>query len=984
MKPVLGALLVAVSAILLLPGLAAAQEATISGTVTDSTGGVLPGAVVRAVNQATGNSFEAVTDGAGAYRLGVRVGTYEITVSLEGFASVTRTGLQLLVGRQAAVNLELRPASLAESVTVTGEAPLVDTSSTSLGGNIEPRQLQELPVNGRNWIDLTMLAPGSRQNAVAETPVNVSGSNVNFQINLDGQQVTNTVALGFGQPRFSRDAIAEFEFVSNRFDARQGRSSGVQVNAISKSGTNTPSGSLSGYFRDDRFNAADPVVGKVLPYQDQQISATFGGPIRRDRIHFFAVYEYEREPQTYTYTTPYPKFNGSLTGTRREDKGSVKLDFQFSPRTRLAVRGTKYNNELPYDPRYTGGSERTMASAIGTNRASNQVFATLTRIFGDNVFNEVKFGHDRFYWNQYSHTKNPNSLPGQTAGFGAPLIQLIGLTIGQDHQFSPQYLGQSVWSFRDDLTFSFTKRGRHDLKAGGEYLHNFTYETVCQTCMGIIDARGGPIPANIESLFPDIRDVSTWNLVPLSPITRTYTRGIAMESSPYSRPPGSQGFNEYAPRDVYAFWLQDDWSPVSRLTLNLGLRYDLSIGAFVNWVEFPPFLKAGRPDDKDNLSPRAGFAYSLTDKAVIRGGYGRYFADFTAQPAIFTLRQVQQIHPQILYDGRPDFAANPFNGPAPTYEQAKQLLCATQSRPGCIRPNLATNFVMSDLETPYSDQASVGIQRQFGETMSLEADYVYTANRAVLINQNINLSFDPATGANYRFTDLTRRPFADWGTLGVSRSLGANNFHGLQMGFTKRISNRWQASATYLLSGQWNFEPVPLAPGCQYPTISTAPGVFACDVPVTLAEDISGNGYFLSGDQRHRVTVNGIWDLGYGLQLSGLYLFGDNGRATPAAGVDVRQAGTAGGRLRANGTLIERNAFDLPSMQRLDLRLQRRFRLGKRLAVDGMVEVFNAVNRANYETFVLNERNVLYGRPQASTSLAYAPRMLQLGFRATF
>ncbi len=982
MKP--GLILLMLSTFLALPGLAVAQESTVTGTVTDTTGGVLPGAVVRAINQATGNSFEAVTDGSGVYRLAVRVGTYRITAELGGFASVTKTDLQLLVGQQAVVNLELTPAALLESVTVTGEAPLINTSKTSLGGNIDPRQLQELPLNGRNWMDLTMLAPGSRQNAVAETPVTVSGVNINFQINLDGQQVTNTVALGFGQPRFSRDAIAEFEFISNRFDARQGRSSGVQVNAISKSGTNTPSGSLSGYFRDDDFNAADPVVGRVLPYQDQQISATFGGPIRKDRIHFFGAYEYEREPQTYTYTTPYPKFNGSLTGTRREDKGNLRLDFQFSPRTRLAVRGTKYRNELPYDPRYTGGSERTIASAIGTNRRSDQVLATLTRVIGDSIFNELKIGHDGFNWNQYSHTNNSNSLPGQTPGFGAPLILLNGLTIGQDHQFTPQRLGHDTWSFRDDLSFSFTRRGRHDVKVGGEYMYDFTFETVCQTCMGIIDARGGPIPANIEDLFPDIRDVSTWNLAALSPITRTYTRGIAMASSPYSRPAGAQGFNEYAPRHVYGFWLQDDWKIARRLTLNLGVRYDLSIGAFVNWVEFPPFLTGNRPDDKNNFGPRAGLAYSLTERTVIRGGYGKYFADLTAQPAIFTLRQVQQIHPQILNDGRPDFAANPFNGPAPTYEQAQQLLCSTQVRPGCIRSNLATNFVMPDLETPYSHQASIGVQRQFGSTMAIEADYVYTANRAIMINQNINLSFNPATGANYPFTDISRRPFPNWGTLGVNRSLGANNYHALQMAFTKRMSNRWQASATYLLSGQWNFEPVPLAPGCQYPTISTAPEVFTCDVPVTLAEDIAGNRYFPSGDQRHRVTVNGIWDIGYGFQLSGLYLYGDNGWATPAAGIDVRQAGTAGGRLRANGTLIERNSFDLPLMHRLDLRAQRRFRLNRRLAVDGMFEVFNALNRGNYETFVLNERNARYGTAQPSTNLAYAPRMLQFGFRASF
>src|SRR5919106_1464233 len=292
--------LIVIGAILALPIATYAQEATVSGTVTDSTGGVLPGVVVRALHEASGNTFEAVTDATGGYRLPVRVGVYKLTAELQGFSTVAQSGVELLVGQQVVITFQMVPSAVQESVTVTGEAPLVDTTTSRLGGNIDPRQMRELPLNGRNWVDLTMLAPGSRVNAVSEVPTTSQASTVSFQLNLDGQQVTNLVAVGFGQPRYSRDAIAEFEFITNRFDAAQGRSNGVQVNAITKSGTNNLSGSFSGYFRDDAFNAADPVVGRVLPYSDQQLSGTFGGPIRRDRIHYFASYEYEREPQTFS------------------------------------------------------------------------------------------------------------------------------------------------------------------------------------------------------------------------------------------------------------------------------------------------------------------------------------------------------------------------------------------------------------------------------------------------------------------------------------------------------------------------------------------------------------------------------------------------------------------------------------------------------------------------------------------------------------
>src|SRR5215510_11701368 len=213
-----------VGLLLALPAAALAQEAVLSGTVTDSTGGVLPGVTITATHTATGNTFVAVTDERGGYRVPVRVGLFKVDAELPGFGTVTRQ-IELLIGQTAVLNLQLAPSTVQESVTVTGEAPLVDTTNSSLAANVDPRQMSELPVNGRNWMDLTLLAPGSRSNGVSETPIPSTSSNITFQLNLDGQQVTNQVALSFGQPRYSRDAIGEFEFVSNRFDASQGRSS---------------------------------------------------------------------------------------------------------------------------------------------------------------------------------------------------------------------------------------------------------------------------------------------------------------------------------------------------------------------------------------------------------------------------------------------------------------------------------------------------------------------------------------------------------------------------------------------------------------------------------------------------------------------------------------------------------------------------------------------------------------------------------------
>jgi hypothetical protein len=205
-------------AVITLPLAARAQEATLSGTVNDSQGGVLPGVTITVTNEDSGNTFISVTDGAGAFRMPVRIGSYRLTAELAGFGTLTRAGLQLQVGQQVSVTLQMSPATLQETVMVTAEAPLIDVTSSTVSGNIDQRQVQELPLNGRNWLDLTLLAPGNRSNAGGESPI--PRAQVGFQINMDGQQVTNSIAgSGFGQPRYSRDAIAEFEFVSNRFDA---------------------------------------------------------------------------------------------------------------------------------------------------------------------------------------------------------------------------------------------------------------------------------------------------------------------------------------------------------------------------------------------------------------------------------------------------------------------------------------------------------------------------------------------------------------------------------------------------------------------------------------------------------------------------------------------------------------------------------------------------------------------------------------------
>ena len=941
-----------VSAALVFASPALAQEATLSGTISDQTNSVLPGVTITAVHTASGNTFVAATDDRGFYRLPLRTGVYRLSVELAGFATVNRS-VELLVGQQAVMNLQMAPSAVQESVTVTAEAPLLDMTSSTLAGNVDPRQMQDLPVNGRNWLDLTMLTPGARTNSVGEAPVLGDGRGT-YQLNVDGQQVTNYVQFNRANPRYSRDAIAEFEFVANRFDATQGRSMGVQVNAITKSGTNTPGGTFSGYFRDDSFNRPDFVAHKVLPYSNQQISGTFGGPIRKDRVHYFVNYEYEREPRTSTWTTPYRAFNIDLTGTRWQRETGVRIDVQFSPRTRLSMRGTNWREFIPYA---AGSATSTPAATVETNNKSNQFNAIVTHVFGTTAVNELKGGFAGSGWDQTTPVKNPKATV--TDGFGSPNILLRGLTIGTG-TFVPQRPRQSGYSIRDDYSTSFAGGGRHSVKLGGEYIYDHMQYFFCNVCNGQLDARNGPIPANVEQLFPDLFDVSTWNLNALSSISVRWRQGIG-------------DFNLITPRNVIGAWLQDDWAIKPRFTLNLGVRYDVTTNAFENSVGIGPFLPANRPNDTNNVAPRLGFALSLTPRTVVRGGAGRFFGD--VHNPHFTRAFAQQISPERAYDGRPDFAANPFNGPVPSYDAVLASLCSVSNVPGCLRRELPFTIYGPWAEIPYSYQASIGVQRQLAATMALDADYIYTGERKVSWNEtgyNINLSYNPATGVNYPFSDISRRPYPEYGAIDMWIPTGArSNYHALSTAFTKRMSNGWQASGTYLLSGLWDAYAQPYS-GLQ-------------QVPFEVAPDLGAEYTLAQNDQRHRVVLNGIWQLKYGFQVSGLYFYGSGSRFSTSYGTDLRDLGGIGAnRLRPDRTIVPRNNFVGLPLHRVDARVQKKFTMSNRVTVEGIAEVFNLLNHANYGSYTTQEVSVLYGKPSSNPAVAYQPRMAQLGFRLTF
>jgi hypothetical protein len=387
-----------------------------------------------------------------------------------------------------------------------------------------------------------------------------------------------------------------------------------------------------------------------------------------------------------------------------------------------------------------------------------------------------------------------------------------------------------------------------------------------------------------------------------------------------------------------------------------------------------------------NIQPRLGFAYQWNERTVLRGGAGKYYGEMVQTTYPSEARTVAVV--EVLNDGRPDFGANPFNGPAPTYDQALAGYCSA--------PEQAANFAAwrtrgftgnapcllrgnGELKEPppyninSSWQSSLGIQRQVGAVSAVEVDYIFTKGRDEgWQQQNVNIAFNPATGVNYPFSNRSLLPYPEFGVVAMTVQNGRSTYHALQTAFTKRLSNRWQAAATYTLSGQWDALGKPL---------QGVPGTTPALVPFELAADLDGEYGLSATDLRHRTVLSGIWEVRGGFQVSATHYTALGERAETIYGGDLRNLGASAApikRLRPDGSLVPRNSLTQPSRNRTNVRLQQRIPLPRQASIDLIAEAFNVFNRPNF-TIGTQENNVQYGQP-----ISGLYRTMQLGFRVLF
>lgn len=960
--------------LLLAAPLVRAQSATstLQGTVTDSAGQVAGGVTVTTASKDTGLARTALTNVAGAYFFNfLPPGLYTVTAALTGFKSVRHEDIKLDVGESRTLDFRLEVGSLEETVTVTADPPPLDRSSPALSTVIGSAQLQGIPLNGRHWSSLMMLAPGAintgsgTHKSIRFAGRAVDDNNWTFD-GVDATGVKDPTQESVARLIIGMDSIAEFRVSSSQYSAEIGSAGGGQIQLLSKSGTNRFRGSVFDFLRNDRFDS--PAFGDVAdlpPFRMNQFGASLGGPIVRDRAFFFLNYEGIRERLTDTFTgfVPSARFrsaaapalqqvvNGYPVGqrptsdpdidewvanrktVRNEDFFMVRLDYRFSDNTNAFLRYSLADADIE-TPREFGRQDARF-------RPSNLALQ-IGHIVSPSVVNQLKLGMNRAKLDRRREGPFPEefAVPG--------FVTLTGRARTLEDARS--------YSLIDDLAIV---RGRHNLKLGFE----------------------------VRRILIDVGDGDTRQL---SYSSRSNFGANRLDSFSIVDFEVAQG-----QRWNYFGYLQDDikWRP--NLTLNLGLRYEYYSVAKekdgrdkVFALECGGFCAPGTPwyePDRNNLDPRVGFAWlpaRFNGKTVIRGGIGVFHGPGQNDDVFAPLdNAATRLGLDRSTNALLSYPIEPFLGAAATSGVTPRALDGQRQ----------------DL---YVEQYSLSIQQELPWHFVMQVGYVGNQGHHLFSRSFVN-TIDPATGL---------RPLAQFGRTDHKGDDGSSRFDGLQVSLHRSLVNGFLFGGQYMWSHSINDASVGAGEA----------------VPPQNVNDRGADRGNSAQDIRHTATVNWVWELPWGRgllggwQLSGLVQArtgrqltitvsrsskdlpdgnSSNQRPDRVEGVPLQppsgqtpqqwinpaafavpargQWGTAG-----------RGIMTGPSLFQVDLGLQKEFRIGDERGVAFRWEVFNVFNRANLADPVTNlSAGPSFGRitgPLTRGAGTGSPRQMQFMLRVNF
>ncbi len=923
------------------PLFAQSSLGAISGHVVDTSGGAVPGAAISIKNVDTGASRTAISGAAGGFTFPqLPPGTYAVTAELALFSPAKVTNVIVTVGGDKTVKLVLEPSGVQASVTVSSEAPLIETTKSEVSSVVNERMIQALPTNGRNFLDVVLSTPGVVKDNFRVGDLVFAGQRGTLNsIVVDGADNNNTFfgqALGrTGSGRapyqFSLDSVKEFQVNTNAYSAEYGRAGGAVINVVTKSGTNEFHGNAFDFYRDKALNAKnyiDAVNGRVkAPYHFDQFGATIGGPIISDKLFFFANYDGQRNqtPNTVVLSVPSgtPTDPDTIAGIAKlsalafnwnqqqnQDVYLLKTDYEISSGQHVSVR---YNKQ-----KFTGVGFESSGSTVAFEHSGDSLVNTdtvagsLTSSFTPTLFNELR--------GQYAKDGEPgtanSSKPEAVVNQGGTNV----LTIGENF-FSPRETTIKRWQVADAATYLF---GNHTLKGGFDYQHDniFNY-----------------FPGNFFGSYT-FQTIGSFNRGTPNGAGDRYVQAFpgAGTTGPITNP---------NLRDISGF-VQDEWRIMPNLTVNAGLRYDVQkIDQPTVLNADPKLVAAGLltnriPEDHNNWGPRLGVAWTPkgTDRTLIHAGYGIFYGRNTAI-MIGTADSNNGINVQTLT----------FTGPSvPTYPNVFTTI------PTGGTAAVPTIFVFDPrFQNPSVQQASAGVEQVLTNDMAVAVNYLFVKGNDLPRSTDANLGTPanvliPIVGGGSATVKRygTDRPFSNFARVIEFQSTADSKYNGVTIELKKRYSHNWQATLAYTLSKVTDNKPDATAVVPQ----SGDDAKFASD-PQNFAADWAPG----DNDVRHRIVLSGVWNPEYagltsnpvvqwltgGWALSGVISFQTGQPYSLTVNGDLNNDGNTRND-RSPGT--SRNSQRLPSLLSVDPRISKHLAMGP-LDLELIGEAFNVFNAKN-------------------------------------
>ena len=938
---------------------------SIGGRITDIQGGALPGVLVEARNVETGFLRSHVTDSSGVYHLAaLPAGSYDLVAELAGFRRVEARNVVVNVSRDHVLDLTLPLAGVAQDVTVTAAAPLLSTTTASVGEVVDLARIQGLPLNGRQFANLAATVPGVTLGLHSDvtkssqyTPQVSGGNGRNINYIVDGGDNNDDTVGGLLQ-LFPLESIQEFEVVTHRFDAEYGRSNGAVLNVLTKSGTNDVRATWFTLIRNEALNALTETERlRDLPkqaYQRYQLGGSLGGPFVRDELHYFAAFERTHQDTRQSVDTfgLFPQDEGIFDVPFRQNLFTAKVTATPRPNHHLALRYASDRNSQP--------NGATPTAAFSSWAISSNSFDSFNLnhnwVIGRSMLNELVF--------QYSDFVNDTS--GSTPG---PVYRFARTVTAGGSMAAPQETEQTKWQIRNDLSRVITGKAglSHEFKGGINWVH----EPELRTFAG--------------AFTNGFYEVSSLSLT--SPVVSVLLIGGDVTSN--------------IPLDLFGLYVQDTWRATNRLTLNLGVRWDyvpalpIDQNGVANFDAMQAAGRAGRfagtlledfgsepSSDKDNVQPRLGAVFDVfgDGRNIIRGGWGVY-TDLGYTNSNVLTTSFDRAGGGIIFNASDPAGLRKRDGSLFTINDPIGEIDHLNAVGGGPPP--AGEVVSPLLEMPYTRQANVGWSHEIVPATVASIDYVRVDGRDLNMRVRPNVMVN---GQRY-LAGVGVRPNS--ATFRTALSKGSSRYDGLILALRRRMSTRLDLTASYTLA-----------------KATSDVGTAYDELNQNLIQDITDpfgpvqQAPSARTDSRHNVSLSAIARAPFAVDVAAIFYYRSalpihtitgrdenaDGNANDRTALAYRYTGAEDAAFESVGPCETVNCSRGAAFSQLNLRVSRPFSVGG-VRIEPIAELFNVFNAKNPNLgLTQTQTNTSFMIPTVYAGDVNQPeqRVGQVGFRVSF